>query len=123
MFLAPLLRHIDQYIFDQDMLAEESLVKHRNGQPMTAVVSFNSVAVSPAVFVVLDVVIKDEKIRFLDLVEIAAPGDIGWLQNNTGCHDGSVSNMKIVIRAMSYGVLFEPDDFLGFLNKIAKPTA
>jgi hypothetical protein len=123
MFLAPLLRHIDEDVFDQDMLAEESLVKHRNGQPVTAAARFNAVAVSPAVFVVLDIIVKDEKIRFIDLVEIAAPGDIGWLQNNTGCHDGSVSNMKIVVRGMSYGVMFEPDDFWGFLNRIAKPTA
>jgi len=49
---------------------------HRNGQPLFALCSFDLVAIPPAMFIVLNIVIKDKKVSFADLMKIASPGNI-----------------------------------------------
>src|SRR5580693_3630342 len=64
-----------------------------NAQPLRALRCLYSVTVSPAMLIVLDIVIKDEKVRFLNLVKISSPWDVRGLQDHAS-HDYSVSTFR-----------------------------
>jgi len=50
-----------------------------DGEPLRLAGEFDPIAVPPPMLVVLDVVIKDERVHFLDLVKEASPGNVGGL--------------------------------------------
>ncbi len=79
----PGLAPIDLHLFDRDRLFHHAGAVHRDGQPLPALRRFDLVAIAPAVFIVLDIIVKNKYIRPVDLVEIPTPGDVGWLQDDT----------------------------------------
>ena len=78
MFFGPVLAPVNLNIHDRDPLCHAFAVDG-DSQPLFSLGSFDLVAVAPAIFVILHIIVEDEQISLADLVEIAAPGDVGWL--------------------------------------------
>ena len=71
----------DAHLVDRQAGDDVAACGDRDRQPVRAVGGLDPVAVAPAVLVVLHVVVEDEDVRLLDLVEVAAPGDIRRLED------------------------------------------
>src|SRR5687768_7964439 len=54
----------------------------RNRQPLFSLMSLDLIAVTPAMLIVLHIIIEDKQIRAADLVKIAPPGNVGRLQDD-----------------------------------------
>src|SRR5437016_13835435 len=75
---------VDLNVANFDCILDVCLLMHRNREPLRALPRLDAISITPTMFVILHVVVKDENIRFLDLVEVASPWDIGGLQNRAG---------------------------------------
>jgi hypothetical protein len=86
MLLIPGSIPTDVYLVDRDMFNLSATAVDRNSEPTYAVRRLDPITVTPASFVILDVIVKDEDIRFLHLVKIAPPRDIRRLKDYTTGH-------------------------------------
>jgi hypothetical protein len=55
-------------------------------EPEFAVGTKKLISVTPTSTVVLNVIEVNENIGLMYLSKYSPPGDVGWLQNNAGCH-------------------------------------
>src|SRR5215467_12567079 len=90
MFVLPPQIRTNMNVIDQRALSSQALSIDRNREPFHALRRFDPIAVSPAPSVILHVVVKDKTIRFPDLVEVPAPGNIRRLENDA-VHTFSIS--------------------------------
>ena len=81
MRLCPRLGPVNAHILDGDTL-HDTFAMHRDGEPLFALMGLDLVAVAPAMFVVLNIIIKDKQISAANLIEISPPGNIGRLQDD-----------------------------------------
>ena len=89
MTLPPWLAPIDPHISNGDSFGH-ALAVDGDRQPLFALCGLDLVPVTPAMFVVLHIVIKNEQIRFADLSKVPPPRDVRWLQNDD-VHSPTVS--------------------------------
>src|SRR6185503_15169804 len=94
MILPPGLGPVDPHILDGDSF-RHSFAMHRDRQPLFALRGFDLIAIAPAMFIILHVIIKNEQIRLADLTKVSAPRNIGGLQNDN-VHSPTVSEMTYV---------------------------
>lgn len=78
----PILSWVNSHLVNRNVFFHNALGHDRYGEPLTAAWCFNAIAVSPAMLIILNVVVKYEHIRLINLMEIAPPRDVGWLQND-----------------------------------------
>src|SRR5215207_150321 len=72
----------DPNLMDGNILGLGPAAMDRDGQPLPATWSLDLVAIAPAAFIVLDVIIKNKQIGTVDLIKISSPWDVGWLEND-----------------------------------------
>src|SRR3990170_7242941 len=77
----PGLAPVDVHVLDRDAAGDPRGV-HRDRQPLFPVGRFDLVPIPPAVLVILHIVIEDKGICTPDLIEVAAPWNVGWLQDD-----------------------------------------
>src|SRR5262245_1370082 len=82
MFVLPPRIRANANVLDQRALCSQACGIDGNREPFHALGGFDPIPVSPAPSVVLHVVEKDKTIRLPNLVEISAPGNIRWLEND-----------------------------------------
>ncbi len=63
-------------------LRHHTFCRYRNRQPLLTVRCFDQVSISPAMLVVLNVIVEHEHVGLENLVEVSAPRNIRWLQND-----------------------------------------
>ena len=79
MLVVPGLAPVDEDLVDGSVLDRRAATVDWDGQPLNPLMGLDAVAIAPTVLVVLDIIIKDENVSLIDLVEIAAPGDVRGL--------------------------------------------
>src|SRR5262245_21373116 len=97
MFVLPPSIRANANVLDHRSLRSHAFAIDRNREPFHALGGFDPIAVSPALSVILHVVVKNKTIRLPHLVEISAPGNIRWLKNDavhkpliSGSFNGSI---------------------------------
>src|ERR1017187_1016757 len=83
MFCLPRVIRDETNVLDWSVIRVNATGDHGNRQPLQAVRGLDLVAVSPAVLVVLDAVVEDEDVGFLNLMKVAAPRYVTRLKNDT----------------------------------------
>src|SRR5262245_15864867 len=97
MFVLPPSIRANANVLDQRALRLHAFVVDGNREPFHGLGGVDPIAGSPTPGVILHVVVKDKTIRLPDLVEISAPGNIRWLENDAvhklliaGAFNGSI---------------------------------
>jgi hypothetical protein len=72
----PWMTIVNLDLIDKDVLACCTFTENWNAQPNRALVGFDTVAVAPAMLIILDVIKEYENIGQCDLVEVTTPGNI-----------------------------------------------
>jgi hypothetical protein len=65
------------------MVLDHTFFHDRNRQPHRTIHGFDAVTIAPAMFVILNIVIENKNIRFVDLMKISPPWDVIWLVDDT----------------------------------------
>src|SRR4030042_3091433 len=78
MFFSPIRCIVDFYLIDQRMFFK--INQDRNGQPLNTFGSLYSISITPAFFIILDIVINDEDITPMHLLKITEPRQITRLK-------------------------------------------
>ena len=98
MLLSPIYRPDYWNACDLKTFIDASFCVDGYCKPLIAIGCLYFVAISPPMLVVLYAVVKDEHIRFLDLVEIATPRDVAWLQySNSQQRSVATSTLNVIV--------------------------
>jgi hypothetical protein len=95
MLLVPGSLPADADLVDRDVLNLGCMAVDWDSKPSGALRGFDAIAIPPTARIILDIVIEHKNIRFDDLVEVTAPGDIGGLEDNTARHNGRAYRLSI----------------------------
>ena len=81
--------------------------QHGDGEPERPLVRLDAVAVSPAMLVVLDIVVEDEDVALVELIEVAEPRQVAGLEDDdplrtrAGRHERHAPQRFVPVRCIS----------------------